>query len=132
MDYGINGKSPAYSVSGIYTPADGSGARFALLVFRDGELNEVWGFTGMTDTGPMSEIGPEQGDQFTVLEQGINPKEKATSEDWSREGDTLTFGEQDFVSEEVPAPSGEYVVGFIAEDLDGNLYDQYETVTVEN
>ena len=48
-----------------------------------------------------------------------------------QEGGTLTFGDQMFFWEELDAAPGEYVVGFIVEDLDGNTYEVYEAVIVE-
>ena len=36
-----------------------------------------------------------------------------------------------FVWETLDAAVGEYVVGFVVEDLDGNQYPVYETITVE-
>ncbi len=47
-----------------------------------------------------------------------------------QEGQTLTFGEQMFSWDTLDAPAGEYVVGFIAEDRDGNPYEVYANVTV--
>ena len=49
----------------------------------------------------------------------------------SQEGGTLTFGDQMFTWVELDAAQGEYVVGFIVEDLDGNAYPVYGRVRVE-
>ena len=46
-------------------------------------------------------------------------------------GGALTFGDQMFTWEELDAAPGEYIVGFIVEDLDGNTYEVYERVAVE-
>jgi len=46
-------------------------------------------------------------------------------------GETLTFGNQMFTWETLDAPVGNYVVGFVAEDLDGNAYEVYTNVSVE-
>lgn len=46
-------------------------------------------------------------------------------------GGALTFGDQMFAWEELDAAPGEYIVGFIVEDLDGNTYEAYERVAVE-
>ena len=53
------------------------------------------------------------------------PKTPRTSST-ARESGTLTFGDEPFYIEETPAPSGNYVVGVIAEDLDGNQVESYE------
>ncbi len=42
----------------------------------------------------------------------------------------LTFGDQMFRWKELDAAAGQYVVGFIVEDLDGNQTPVYTTVTV--
>ena len=49
----------------------------------------------------------------------------------TQEGGTLTFGDQMFAWEELDAAVGEYIIGFIVEDLDGNSIEVFETVTVE-
>jgi hypothetical protein len=48
-----------------------------------------------------------------------------------QEGSTLTFGDQMFMWQELDAAPGEYIVGFVAEDLDGNAYEVYTQVDVE-
>jgi hypothetical protein len=47
-----------------------------------------------------------------------------------QEGKTLTFGDQMFTWEDLDAAAGEYIVGFIVEDLDGNAYPVFTQVTV--
>jgi hypothetical protein len=49
----------------------------------------------------------------------------------AQEGGTLTFGDQMFTWVELDAARGEYIVGFIVRDLDGNEYEAYGEVTVE-
>lgn len=122
------GEQPTYAVEGIYTFADGSPDRYARLFFRDGILARVFGFVGTENdgTGAPREISPQPGDQFTVLAQGYNLAADAADEFYSAESGTLTFGEEPFFIEETPAPSGNYVVGVIAEDLDGNQVEAYE------
>ena len=82
--------------------------------------------------GAPREIIPQVGDTFTVLEKWMDMDEhgkvvKVTMQ----EGDTLTFGEQPFEWEELDAAPGEYIVGFIVEDLDGNSFPVYTQVTVK-
>jgi hypothetical protein len=127
-------ESPTYSADGIYTFAGSGEQRAATLYFRDGELTKVFGFTGADVSGGGSprEITPRPGDQFTVLEQGYNLSETAESEDFSRPGGTLTFGAEPFFVEDIPAPAGSYILGFIAEDVDGQTQAQYEGLFVEN
>ncbi len=123
--------SATYTVEGIYSFADGSPDRYAQLLFMDGELQEVIGFTG-SEGGAPHEITPTVGDQFTILEQGFNLSDTATEELFSEPSETVTFGETNFTWEEIPADSGNYVVGFIAEDFDGNQYAEFQLVEVQN
>lgn len=126
------GEQPIYAVEGIYTFADGSPDRYARLFFRDGELAQVFAFVGAANNGAGAprEITPQPGDQFTVLAQGYNFGDDATDAFYSAESGTLTFGAEPFFIEETPAPSGNYVVGVIAEDLDGNQVEVYEGLFV--
>jgi hypothetical protein len=49
----------------------------------------------------------------------------------AQEGGSLTFGDQMFMWEDLDAAAGEYIVGFVVEDLDGNSYESFSAVTVE-
>jgi hypothetical protein len=128
------GQAPTYLVEGTYHFADDSPDRYAHLLFRDGALVQVFGFTGEETGGGGAprEIYPDAGDQFTVFAQGYNLSEEAEEELYMAESGTLTFGDEPFTLEETPAPSGNYIVGFIAEDLDGQHYEQYEALFVLN
>jgi hypothetical protein len=46
------------------------------------------------------------------------------------EGETLTFGGEPFQWVQLYAAAGDYVLGFIAEDMDGNQYPAYTSLTV--
>ncbi len=122
--------SATYTVEGTYTFANGSPERYAQMLFMDGELKEVVGFTG-TEGGAPHEITPSAGDQFTILEQGFNLSDTATEELFSEPSETVTFGETNFIWEEIPADNGYYVVGFIAEDFDGNQFAEFQLVEVQ-
>jgi hypothetical protein len=136
--YGASWEDAVYTVEGIYTYADGGESRYARLYFRDGLLRRVYGFTGESElaaqggTGAPREIIPQSGDTFTVLEKWLDLDEQGNVVQEARqEGGTLTFGDQMFAWEELDAAVGDYVVGFIVEDLDGNTYEAYATVAVE-
>ena len=45
-------------------------------------------------------------------------------------GETLTFGDRMFTWEVLDAAAGQYVVGFIIEDLDGNTQVVFQPITV--
>jgi hypothetical protein len=130
-DYGRTGEEASYTVQGIYTSAQSGKSRYALLYFQDGLLQQVYGFTGQGGEGAPREINPRPGDTFTILEKWIDLNASGEVVEYSiQQGGTLIFGQAGFTWEEVDAPAGAYVIGFIVEDLDGNAYETYETVTV--
>jgi hypothetical protein len=130
--YGATFEDATYTTDGIYTYADGGEARYARLLFRDGVLRQVFGFTGEGGTGAPREIIPQPGDSFTVLEKWMDLDQSGrVAEIVTQAGNTLTFGDQMFTWEELDAAAGEYIVGFIVEDLDGNSVEVYTRVRVE-
>ncbi len=129
-DYGAADEDVTYAVEGTYTFASGA-SRYAILYFTAGELESVYGFTNPDGSGAPREITPNPGDTFTILDQYLLLQEDSDEVELvSADGATVTFGEENFTLEELPAPPGEYVVGIIAEDLDGNPYEEYIDVTV--
>jgi hypothetical protein len=126
------GDTPTYATEGRYVFADGSEPVYAKLFFREGELTQVYGYVGSGDTGAPREITPQYGDQFVVWEQGIDLRDEATEDDITRDGGVLTFGDELFWIETIPAPSGSYIVGFMAEDLDGEIYSEFQALFVES
>ena len=132
QSYGKAAEDAVYTVEAKYTFADGSEQRRARLYFRDGMLRQVFGFTGDQATGAPREIVPETGDQVTIVEKWMDLDENGqVTQIVEQDGQTLTFGGQMFTWETLDAPIGDYVVGFIAEDLDGNAYEVYANVRVE-
>lgn len=132
QSYGASWEEALYSVDGIYTYADSGDTRYARLFFSDGLLRSVYGFTGEEGTGAPREIIPQTGDTFTVLEQWMDLDQSGrVTELATQEGGTLTFGAQMFEWKELAAAAGPYVVGFLVEDLDGNLVESYAQVVVE-
>jgi hypothetical protein len=91
----------------------------------------VLGFTGVDGGGAPRQIVPEPGDMFTLIDQVGYFEENDEATFSYEEGATLTFGAQPLQWEELPAPPGEYFVGFVVEDLDGNIYEDRVSVTVE-
>ncbi len=126
------GDTPTYAAEGTYVFVDGSAPIYAKLFFRAGELTEVYGYVGSGDLGAPHQITPQPGDQFILWEQGINLSDEATEDEITRDGGVLTFGDELLWIEVIPAPSGTYIVGFIAEDLDGETYSEFEALFVEN
>ncbi len=130
--YGRSQEQAIYTVDGTYTAADGSGSRPARLIFRNKLLRQVLGFNSTDYTGSPREITPQVGDTFTLLEQwmdldqGGNVTAVAT-----QDGETLTFGKQPFTWKTLDAAAGDYLVGFIIEDLDGSPKFVFNRVTVQ-
>jgi hypothetical protein len=77
-------------------------------------------------------ITPQPGDTFTVENQRIllHSDSGGVKEHVSEPGATITFGDTLLTMEELPAPAGSYTLGVQAEDMDGNLYEAYTSVTV--
>jgi hypothetical protein len=128
--FGAAPEEAIYTVESNYTFVDGE-ERHARLYFQDGVMRHVFGINGEGDTGSPWEITPENGDQVTLLERWLDLDENGqVVETVMQPGTTLTFGEQPFVWEEVFAPTGQYVLGFIVEDLDGNQTATYAEIAV--
>ena len=131
QSFGALAEEAVYTVDGIYTYADGGESRYARLYFINGELRQVFGFTGTDETGAPREINPNAGDTFTVLDKWMDLDTSGGAATMaSQQGGTLTFGNQPFTWVEMNAAPGQYTVGFIVKDLDGNSYETYTTLTV--
>ncbi len=129
--YGASFEEAVYTVDGIYTYTDGE-SRYARLYFRDGLLQQVFGFSGEDGTGAPREITPAAGDTFTVLERWLDlDAQGQVTGSAQQEGGVLTFSDQMFTWQELDAAPGQYVIGFIVEDLDGNRVESYAPVRVE-
>jgi hypothetical protein len=132
QSYGAAAEDAVYTVDGIYTFSGTGESLPARLYFRDGQLNQVFGFQGESELGAPHEISPQIGDTFTILDKWMELGSGGSAAEISYEtGDTLTFHEESFHWEEIYAAAGVYVVGFIIEDLEGNTYPVYTQVTVE-
>lgn len=131
-EYGASAAEAVYIVDGTYTFADTGEERFARLYFVDGRLTQVFGFNGQDDTGAPWEISPSPGDTFTLLQEWMDLDANGNvTQRVTEPGNTLTFSEDLSMEWEAQfAPAGEYVVGFMVEDLDGNLSQAFTQVTV--
>ena len=126
--YGARVSESTYSTDGIYTFQSGETRSARLIWDSEGYLRAIYGFTNADFTGAPSEITPEVGDTFTILDLWYD----VATQDYSYEnGDTLTFGNEPWTYSAVPAPAGTYNVGFIAEDLDGNYSEQYVDIEIQ-
>jgi hypothetical protein len=130
-NYGASAEEAMYSVEGIYTYADGGEQRYARLYFSNGQLQQVFGFTGEDGTGAPREITPRKGDTFTILEKWMDlDDEGKVTQVAQQAGETLTFREEMFTWTQLYAAAGDYIVGFVVEDLDGNSQTSFVRVTV--
>jgi hypothetical protein len=130
--YGAGTEDTLYTVDGIYEFANGEPKRYAVLTFTgDGDLLNVMGYNSTVSAGPQHEITPAIGDRFNILAQWIPLGENVETITEYKESGYLTFGETAWVWEEHPAAKGEYLVGIIAEDMDGNNYEEYVQVTAK-
>jgi hypothetical protein len=129
--YGASSEEAVYTVEGIYTFADSGDQRKARLYFVNGTLQQVFSFTEGDAAGAPSEIIPQSGDTFTILDKWLVLDSSGNvTQSIRQEGDTLTFGDSMFTWEVMDAAAGQYVVGFIVEDLDGNSQVVFQAVTV--
>jgi hypothetical protein len=130
--YGATQEEATYTVEGTYTFGDDGESRAARLFFSNGVLRHVFGFNGADSTGALSEIIPQSGDSFTVQERWMDLDANGKVGNIATEaGDTLTFGDQPFTWIEQDAAAGQYVIGFIVQDLDGNKTEVYDQVVVQ-
>ncbi len=130
--YGASADEAEYTVEGRYTFAQTGEQRYAQLHFQSSKLTQVVGFTSETDLGAPHEITPSAGDTFTIYQKWISMDANGkVAQAVRQDGDTLTFGAQPFKWVELYAAQGQYVVGFIVEDLDGNQYPIYTPITVK-
>jgi hypothetical protein len=131
-NYGRSYEEATYTVDGIYTYADSGEQRQARLYFVNGVLRQVFGFTGEGETGAPREITPSTGDTFTVLESWLDLNNSGqVINNTSQPGDTLMFGGQMFTWKTLDAAAGNYVIGFVVEDLDGNQQQSLTRITVK-
>jgi hypothetical protein len=129
--YGETFEQAIYTVDGTYTFADSGEQQAARLYFSNGQLQQVYGFTEQDWTGAPHEITPVTGDTITILETWLDLDQNGNiSQTATQLGGTLTFGDRLFKWEELDAAAGQYVVGFVVEDLDGNSTESFTQITV--
>ena len=131
VEFGASREDAIYSVDGLYTYTSGE-QRYARLYFQNGNLKQVFGFTGTEGpNGAPREITPSKGDAFTILDQWMDLDGQGNVIDnVYQEGGTLTFNDALFTWQELEAPAGRYVIGYIIEDLDGQAITVFDQVNV--
>lgn len=129
--YGGDESTNTYTVRGTYTYLKSGKQTEARLRFTgDGTLQNVFSFNGAGGAGAPREITPQKGDTFTITEEwlefDVNPDGVFSDYD----GGTMTFGKKPFEMTPYYAYSGDYIIGIIVEDLNGNTTEDYVEVTV--
>jgi hypothetical protein len=129
--YGATFEEAIYTVDGKYTYADEGQTVYARLFFSNGLLRNVYGFTGENGVGAPREIIPGPGDRFTVLDRWLDLDTSGNAlQTVTLDGGELTFNDNMFTWEELFAASGEYIVGLVVEDLEGNAYQSLAQLRV--
>ncbi|GAP15100.1 predicted membrane protein [Longilinea arvoryzae] len=130
--YGASPEDAVYSVDGTFTYTDSGDTRPARLYFSNGLLQRVVGFSGSDQASAPREIVPSVGDTFTISEKwlDLDSQGNVTATAY-QDGKTLTFSETGLSWKQLYAAPGDYLVGFIVEDLDGNQVASYEQVQVK-
>ncbi len=130
--YGRDYTEAVYSVGGTYTYAASGEQYEAILYFTNGVLRQVFALTGEGDASAPREIIPGTGDTFTVTETWLDLDSNGQiTNTVTQQGTSLTFGSRMFTWELLDAAAGEYAVGFVVEDLDGNQQQALTSVVVE-
>ncbi len=124
--------SPGYRQGGLYTLADDSQPMRALLGFSgDGSLKRAIAYAGQDRGAGAKVLTPKQDDRFTPFAQVFTPS--TAERGWDIETavtDTLTLGSYPLRVVTERALPGEYLVGILAQDLDGGLFRDYVSTTV--
>ncbi len=129
--YGVDDASTTYIVYGVYKSAqDGSEIDAVIRFGGDGKMRNIFGFNGQNGAGAPREITPKPGDTFTITEQWLDFDVNPDGEFVDYQGGTMTFGKQGFEMTPYYAYSGNYVLGVIVEDLNGNRTESFVEVTV--
>lgn len=133
ITYGASAEETIYTVDGQYTFADGGEQRYARAYFRNGVLVGMYAFSSADGpTGSPRAVNTTAGDTFTVYERWMDLDASGkVSQTVLQPGKTLTFGDSPFTWQVLNAAAGNYIVGFIVEDLDGNQTPVYGQVTVQ-
>ena len=77
------------------------------------------------------EITPKLDDKFTIYEKWMDVDSQGKAMAVATEpGETLTFTGEPWTWVDLNAAPGDYVVGFIVEDIDGNEYPVYDQIKV--
>lgn len=136
QEYGLDPAKTSYVVDGLYTYADGTQLP-TKAYFRNDEAYQFFGYSP-TQTDPKAlqgapaQVTPSAGDTFTIYENWVDLNQDGSVASTALEnGDTVNAAASPLKVEELNLPAGEYIIGFIVEDLDGNTTTSYTPITVK-
>ncbi len=122
--------SPGYRQGGLYTLAGEQEPLRALLGFSsEGVLKRAIAYPEHDRRGGARVLTPSQGDRFVPFCQVLSMSD--TSDGWrvtTALADTLTLGSWPLRVVTERALPGDYLVGVVAQDLDGGFHRQYAPV----
>lgn len=129
--YGLKEEDDVYTVRGLYTFAESGTRRGAVLQFNgQGRMIGLLVFMNPNGSGAPRKMTPNSGDRFTIWEQwleyGINPAGELVD----YEGGSMTFSGKTLEWVAYEGYIGEYRVGIVVQDLDGNTVSEFVAVTV--
>jgi hypothetical protein len=127
--YGATSEEDLYSVRGMYTFLSDGSQVDAIIKFNGvGDMQSVYGFFNI-ENGAASprEIIPQPGDTFTITDQWFEfTSDNPDGEFVDYTGGMMTFGDSRFTMERYYPFTGDYLLGVIVEDMNGNY--TWETV----
>jgi hypothetical protein len=126
-----------YRVSGNYldgllritTAAEGSQFRSRIVFDGDGSVKEILAYKEQRMKSIPRPVTPKPGDTFAPFVQVLTEEDGS----WKTEAvlsTPLTFGDQPFRLEKESLIPGEYLVGILAQDLDGGFTRKYISLTI--
>jgi len=129
--YGVDASGNIYTVRGTFKYADSDSEIDAIMEFNGkGKMQNIFGFNGQNGTGAPREISPQAGDTFTITEEWLDFTQNPDGEFVDYVGGTMTFGDTPFTMAPYYAYSGNYTLGIIVTDLNGNDVSEFTEVTV--
>ncbi len=129
--YGVDENSNTYTVRGTYTYVKSGATTDAVIRFTgDGSMQNVFSFNGENGAGAPREITPQKGDKFTITEEWLDFDTNPDGEFVDYDGGTMTFKKKGFEMVPYYAYSGDYTLGIIVEDMNGNRTEEFVEVKV--
>lgn len=131
VSYGSDSDSAIYSVEGNYYTASEDENRYAVIYFDGtGKIKDIYAYTGSYGLGAPHEITPSPNDLFAPYYFWITWNENDEPETTQYLGDYMSFAGPGIEWFDEAAFVGQYVIGFIVEDMDGNQTGHFIDIEV--